>query len=238
MIGQKIERKDYQKLEIRFLRWGLEAGEIRDSIVNLYKSEISPYWNDIVPHAQYVLGFTIEEQKMSVISVKGDGPEPYEKGTKIKYFTLGVPISGSQKFIDMYNSQLQSFTPPDEENLSDIVPYIYQLDTTLVSPQLRWRSIIKYDSVFTSIEYRYNEFVYSEIVPEDTVTVIVKDTVIYNVVHVDIVIYNIIERDSIDYTLVPDTVYIPVVTDISGAEHVVTANARVSKESGGILMRG
>jgi hypothetical protein len=62
------------------------------------------------------------------------------------------------------------------------------------------------------------------------------DSVRYNIIEVDSIVYDIIHKDSIDYTLVPDTVYI--VTDITGAEHVVTANARVSEEGGGILIEG
>ncbi|GAB6394994.1 MAG: Ig-like domain-containing protein [Bacteroidales bacterium] len=98
----------------------------------------------------------------------------------------------------------------------DTVYGVDTLYTTITDTLYRVDTLI---NIIDSIKYN--------IITEDSVkyNITVRDSVIYNIIEIDSVVYDIIHKDSIDYTLVPDTVY--VATDITGAEHFVTENARV-----------
>jgi hypothetical protein len=118
----------------------------------------------------------------------------------------------------------------------DITENIIEKDTVLYN-------ITAIDSVIYNIVAK-DSTVYNLIIRDSTdynlitgdsvrYNITVKDSVIYNIIvsdsviytTIDSVIYNIVYKDSIDYTLVPERIYIA--TDITGAEHIVTEDARV-----------
>jgi len=85
-------------------------------------------------------------------------------------------------------------------------------------------------NLITGDSVRYNITVKDSVIYNITVS----DSVIYTVI--DSVIYNIIYKDSIDYTLAPERIYIA--TDITGAEHIVTGEARVVRAGTTLRLEG
>ncbi|GAB6395474.1 MAG: Ig-like domain-containing protein [Bacteroidales bacterium] len=76
------------------------------------------------------------------------------------------------------------------------------------------------------------------IITKDSVEydIIVRDSVNYHLTARDSVVYNMITKDSIDYNLVPERIYIA--TDITGAEHIVTDDARVVRVGTTLRLEG
>jgi hypothetical protein len=114
-------------------------------------------------------------------------------------------------------------------------------------------NITEKDTVLYNITAR--DSVIYHIVAKDSIVynLVIRDSADYNIIFVDSVrynitvrdtvipprdsvVYNLIYRDTIEYTLMPERIYI--VTDITGAEHIVTEDARVVRTGTVIRLEG